>query len=181
MINLIHILLNVSSLAIPPLRRDIVVIVLFFVCYFTSADVTFVESLSYFPVDASFGASTLEPDVTSFPLPVPYLSESVLLPPPSPAPLQVYTRLPCSSAPAPPPSSLPSSDSLALASGSLPIALRKGTRSCTTHHPISQFASLVLYLLSILALFSIFLLFPLQRQCMMPYLTLVGGKLWNWK
>jgi hypothetical protein len=40
---------------------------------------------------------------------------------------------------------------------------------------------LVLYLLSILALFPIFLLFPLQRQCRMPYLTLVGGKLWNWK
>jgi hypothetical protein len=33
--------------------------------YFTSVDVTFVESLSYFPVDASFRASTLKPDVTS--------------------------------------------------------------------------------------------------------------------
>jgi hypothetical protein len=40
---------------------------------------------------------------------------------------------------------------------------------------------LVLYLLPILALFPIFLLFPPQRQCKMPYLTLVGGKLWNWK
>jgi hypothetical protein len=39
----------------------------------------------------------------------------------------------------------------------------------------------VLYLLPILALFPIFLLFPPQRQCKMPYLTLDGGKLWNWK
>ena len=41
--------------------------------YFTSADVTFVESLSYFPVDASFEVSTLEPNVLSVPLAVPYL------------------------------------------------------------------------------------------------------------
>jgi hypothetical protein len=40
---------------------------------------------------------------------------------------------------------------------------------------------LVLYLLPILALFPIFLLFPPQRQCMMPYLTMDGDKLWNWK
>jgi hypothetical protein len=40
---------------------------------------------------------------------------------------------------------------------------------------------LALYLLPILALFPIFLLFPPQRQCRMPYLTLDGGKLWNWK
>jgi hypothetical protein len=66
--------------------------------YFTSADVTFVESLSYFPVDASFEVSTLEPNVTSVLLPVPYLFESVVLPPRSSTPLQVYTHWPLPSA-----------------------------------------------------------------------------------
>ena len=103
--------------------------------YFTSADVKFVESLSYFPIDAS----TLKPNVTTVFLPVPYLSKSVVFPLRSFAPIQVYTRRPLPSASAPPPSSVSSSDPLLLASDSLPIALRKGTRSCTTKHPISQF------------------------------------------
>jgi hypothetical protein len=111
--------------------------------YFTRANVTFVESLSYFHVDASSEASTLEPNVSSVPLPIPYLSELVVLPPRASAPLQVYTHRPLPSAPtpAPPPSSVPSLDPLPLASDSLPIALRKGTRSCTTKHPINQFVS----------------------------------------
>jgi hypothetical protein len=107
--------------------------------YFTSVDVTFVESLSYFPIDVSSKVSTLEPNVSSVPLPVPYLSKPIMLPPRASAPLQVYTRR--TSALAPPPSSVPSSDPLPPASDSLPIALRKGTRSCTTKHPINQFVS----------------------------------------
>jgi hypothetical protein len=103
--------------------------------YFTSADVMFVESLSYFPIDVSSETSTLEPNVSSVPLPIPYLSEPVMLPLPTSAPLQVYTRR--TSAPAPPPSSVSSSDPLPPTSDSLPIALRKGIRSCTTKHPIS--------------------------------------------
>jgi hypothetical protein len=55
--------------------------------YFTSTNVTFVDSLSYFLVDASFEASTLEPNVTFVPLPFPYLSEFVILPPRSSTPL----------------------------------------------------------------------------------------------
>ena len=105
--------------------------------YFTRADVTFVESLSYFPVDAS----SLEPNVSSVPQPVPYLSEPVVLPARAFAPLQVYTRRPLPSALAPPPSSVLSLDPLPLTFDSLPIALRKGARSCTTKHPISQFVS----------------------------------------
>jgi len=45
----------------------------------------------------------------------------------------------------------------------------------------ASLSPLVLYLLHFLALFPIYLLFPFQRQCGMPYRTLVGGKLWNWK
>jgi hypothetical protein len=116
-------------------------------CYFTSVDVTFVESLPYFLATTSFSDSSLAPDVTSIPLPVPFLLEPtsttpVLSPPPSLAPLQVYTRRPRPSAPAPPPSSLTSPDPvLPPASDSLPIALWKGTCSCTTQHPINQFVS----------------------------------------
>jgi hypothetical protein len=110
--------------------------------YFTSADVMFVESLSYFPIDASSEASTLEPNVSSVLLPVPYLSEPVMLPPHASTPLQVYTCRPLPSALVPPPSFVPSSDPLPPASDSLPIALQKGTRSCTTKHPISQFVSI---------------------------------------
>jgi hypothetical protein len=55
--------------------------------YFTRADVTFVESFSYFPVDASSEVSTLEPNVSSVLLLVPYLSEPVVLPPRAFAPL----------------------------------------------------------------------------------------------
>jgi hypothetical protein len=109
--------------------------------YFTSVDVTFVESLSYFLVDVSSKVSTLEPNVLSVLLPIPSLSEPVVLPPHASSPLQVYTHWPLPSTPTPPPSSVPSSDPLPLASDSLPIALRKGTRSCTTKHPISQFVS----------------------------------------
>jgi hypothetical protein len=64
-----------------------------------------------------------------------------MLPLPLPAPLQVYTRWPGPSTLAPPPSSSLYSDPLAPASDSLPITLWKGTRSCTTKHPISQFVS----------------------------------------
>jgi hypothetical protein len=91
--------------------------------YFTSADVTFVESFSYFPIDPSFEAPTLEPNVSSVLLLVPYLFEPVVLPPHSSAPFQVYTRRPLPSALTPPTSSVPSSDPLSPASDSLPIAL----------------------------------------------------------
>jgi hypothetical protein len=115
--------------------------------YLTSVDVTFVESPPYFPAATSLRDSSLEPDVVSIPFPIPYLSESaspptVSFPPHSPAPLHVYTCQPCPSAPTSPPSSLPSSDPVSPpASDSQPIALRKGKRSCTTHHPINQFVS----------------------------------------
>ena len=97
--------------------------------YFISADVMFVESVSYFPIDVSSEASTFKPNVSFVPLPVPYLFEPVMLPPRASAPLQVYTRRPLPSAPAPSPSFIPSLDPLPPASDSLPIALRKGTSS----------------------------------------------------
>jgi hypothetical protein len=115
--------------------------------YFTSADVTFDDSLPYFPATTSLGDSSLAPDVVSIPLLVPFLSKPVsappvLSPPRSLAPFHVYTRRSRPSAPAPPPSSSPSPNPMfPPASDSLPIALRKGTRSCTTQHPISQFVS----------------------------------------
>jgi hypothetical protein len=110
--------------------------------YFISTDVMFVESFSYFPVDASSKESTLEPNVSFVPLSIPYLFEPVVLPPRASAPLQVYTRWPIPSTTAPPPSFVPSSNPLPPTSNSLPIALQKGTRSCTTKHPISQFVSI---------------------------------------
>lgn len=78
-------------------------------------------------------------------------------PPPSPPPpLQVYVRRP-KDAPAPlpltapssPPSRDPASSSSSTSSStdlvsspdSLPIALRKGKRTCATYHPIAQFVS----------------------------------------
>jgi hypothetical protein len=115
--------------------------------YFTSADVTFVESLPHFPATTSLGDSSLAPDVASIPLLVSFLFEPTSAPPVLslprlPAPLQVYTCRPRQSAPASPPSSSPSPDVVfPPASDSLPIALRKGIRSCTTQHPISQFVS----------------------------------------
>ena len=93
------------------------------------------------------GDSSLKPDVASLPLHVPLLSKPispsppVLLPPHLPTPLHVYKRRPQPSTFAPP-SSLPSPDPMPLpASDHFPIALRKGKRSCTTQHPMSQFVS----------------------------------------
>ena len=112
-------------------------------CYFTSADVTFIESLPYFPTTTSLGDSSLEPDVESLPLPVPLLSApdsptSIVLPHRQPAPLQVYQRWLRPSTHAPPSSSLTSPDPLPPPpSDHLPIALWKGKCSCTTQHPIS--------------------------------------------
>jgi hypothetical protein len=53
MINFILALLNVSSLVIPQLRKNIIVIVLLFTATLLALDVMFVESLSYFPIDVS--------------------------------------------------------------------------------------------------------------------------------
>jgi hypothetical protein len=104
MINLILVLLNVSSLVIPQLIKDIIVIVMFFTATLL-VPMSHLLSLSYFLVDASLGTSTLEPDVTYVLLPVPHLSKSIMLPPFSPVPLRVYTCRPCPSAPTPLPSS----------------------------------------------------------------------------
>ena len=141
MINLIFVLLNVSSLVIPQLIRDTVVIVMFFT---TTLLVLMSHLLSLFPIFFLMRLSTrlpLSPMSCLFRCLFHISQESVVLPPSSTTPLQVYTRWLSPSALAPPPSSFPSSDSLSLASDSLSIALRKGTRSCTTKHPISQFVS----------------------------------------
>jgi transposase InsO family protein len=57
--------------------------------YFTCADVTFDESLSYFPATTSLSDSSLASDAASLPLPVP-----LPLPPHLHAPLQAYQRRP---------------------------------------------------------------------------------------
>jgi hypothetical protein len=143
--------------------------------YFTGTDVTFVESTPYFFGAGSLGDSTLEPDVIPISIPVPTLPKSlspslVMLPPHSPAPLQVYTCCLRPSASAPPPSSLSSTDLVSpLASDSLPIALWKGKRSCTIQNPIDQFVSTSSLSSHSLALFHISLVFLSQRQCMMHY------------
>ncbi|XP_042946557.1 uncharacterized protein LOC122279793 isoform X1 [Carya illinoinensis] len=125
--------------------------------YFTSADVTFFESIPFF----SNTSSSVECD----PLPLPTLT---LSPSQSPSQPQVYSRRSRPPAPMPQPVVPPSSDlelsqpivppssdlelpqpvvppssdlELPSTSDSLPIALRKGSRSCVTQHPISQFVS----------------------------------------
>jgi len=113
--------------------------------FFHSADVTFFESTPYFT--QSYPYSDLEQSVT-LPLPLP-------LPSPSQHPatavdrlshpdLQVYTRRapPPSSVPvsAPQESTSPSSNPSPPSDLDMPIALRKGKRSCTSH-PISNFVS----------------------------------------
>ena len=102
--------------------------------YVVSADVTCFEGQSFF----SSTGTAVDVDVLNIPL---------LIPPSSvPPPLQVYscrTRvLPSSSRPKDPPAPPPLSSSSPEIPGSsdLPIALRKGTRSCT-QHPLDQVVS----------------------------------------
>ncbi|KAL0379315.1 UNVERIFIED_CONTAM: Retrovirus-related Pol polyprotein from transposon RE2 [Sesamum radiatum] len=98
---------------------------------FTSADVTFFETTAYYTPNVSQTIPT-----PSLPLPIPALP----IPPHTekpPRPLQVYSRRKCSTTTTPPePPDLPPAAAPAptvTSDTDLPIALRKGKRSCTAH------------------------------------------------
>ena len=134
---LILILLNVYPLVIPQLRKDIIVIVLFFTATLLAP---MSHLLSLFPIFPLIHLplspmSRLFRCMFHFSLILSCCLQAHLL-------LsrfihighthQLLHR---------PSSSFSSSDPLSLAYDSLPIALQKGTRFCTTKHPISQFVS----------------------------------------
>jgi hypothetical protein len=153
--------------------------------YFTSADVTFVESLPYFPATTSLGDSSLAPDVASIPLPVPFLSEPasappVLSSPRSPTPLVRVDRAHQLLLLHHPPHRL-QIQCFPLNQTPCPLPYGKvHVLALLTILSVSLYP-LVLYLLPSLVLFPTSLVFPFQRQCIMLYFTPVGGKLWNWK
>lgn len=124
--------------------------------YFVSADVTFDEFTPYFLDHSTSPESTRDP----VSLPIPYLpvgispepvsssstipgsSSSHKEPPPT---LQVYTGQSKTPPPVAPSSALPSSDPTSVVCSdteSLPIALRKGKRTCVTKYPISHYVTL---------------------------------------
>ncbi|KAL0415349.1 UNVERIFIED_CONTAM: Retrovirus-related Pol polyprotein from transposon RE1 [Sesamum latifolium] len=98
---------------------------------FTSADVTFFENTAFYSPNSSPPIPT-----SSLPLPVPALSIPPHTEKPT-RPLQVYSRRSRSTTttppdpPDPPPAAAPGTP--ATSANDLPIALRKGKRSCTAH------------------------------------------------
>ena len=105
--------------------------------YFISAEVTFFENSSMFTITHSPSS-----DVISLPLLYPVPDTSLVPPAPSPLPLQVYTRRPCTNT-EPPANSSPmapsSTTSILPPPADLPIAIRKGTHSSLKPHPIYNF------------------------------------------
>jgi hypothetical protein len=151
-------------------------------CYFTSGDVTFVYSQSYYsgpspPMECQFNFSTPFPTLSSL-VSSPILDSSPsLLQQRLSTPLQLYTIHPRPPAPLLPPSSYLYADPpCTLALDSLLIPHQKDTCSCVTKHPISNFVSC-----NSLSSFSCFIFALSGVSILMHYLPWIDVRPCNWK
>ena len=162
-----------SSLIIPGFNEVIVATLLIHIDT-ASADFTFFENSSMFPIN-----HPPHSNVISLPFLYPVLDTSPIPSATPPRPLQVYTRRPRTDI-GPPTDSYPMAPSsttpVLLSSTNLSIAIRKSTCSSRNPHIIYNF--LTYHRLSSLHLFLPCLLFLFHKLCMRLYPIQIGNKLW---